>query len=78
MLSAHADYPYAGSTAYLAPDGQAVRVIRHNGDGTCLIALNGPRPLGEGASANRTIPLADLRPDYESAVAPMPKRRGRA
>lgn len=89
MLKVPADFPHAGCAAVLRlkpdvapPRGMAwpaepVRVIRHNRDGTALVALTSRRFPGELASGNKTVPAADLFATPEEAMFPAPCRKRR-
>lgn len=69
MLKHPAEFPHAGSNAFLAPGADPARIIRRNeADGTALIALlpcHGAtraeqRSLASIASGNTTVDLAKL------------------
>lgn len=80
MLRNASDFPHAGCRAYLAPDGDPVRVIRHNADGTSLVALlpvaHDPRRHLD-AAGNRTVSRADLFETPQMVPLTKPKRRPR-
>lgn len=38
MLKVPSEFPHAGSTAYVSPHGEAVRIIQRNEDGSYLLA----------------------------------------
>ncbi len=81
MLKAPADFPHAGSAAFLRGEPaekprpgmawpvEAVRIIRWNQD---------QRALAEAASGNRTVPAARLFATAEEAMFPAPARRRKA
>lgn len=75
MLNTPSEFPNPGSTAYLRPSGEAVRIIQHNADGTRLIAVRGKA----GAGANLTAAASDLTATLDEAIArPLRTRRARA
>lgn len=74
MLRVPAQYPHPGSTAYVAPHGEQVRIIQRNADGTALIAHQ--RPASDrSASDTRTVPAADLHATPEAAIGKRIRRR---
>lgn len=82
MLTTPAPFPFAGSEGFLAPAGEAVRIIRNDPDGFSLIAFKpsafprtGP-DLRKIASGNKRVPTTDL---YAEPLAAMARkaRRGR-
>ena len=87
MLNTPAPFPHAGSFGFVSPlvpyaEPEPCRIIRHNRDGTTLIALTGLTYPGEVASGNRTVLLSALHPTRDAALtahlASTRKRRGRA
>lgn len=73
MLHVHADFPAAGSTAFLALSGEQVRIQRRNADGTILISRARP-----GSSGNATVAGATVFATPEEALGIAGKRRRRA
>lgn len=73
MLAVPTEFPAAGSTAFLAPHAEQVRIVRHNDDGTTLISRKRP-----GASGNTSVPFGSLHGDEAGAIGIKPKagRRG--
>lgn len=65
MLAIVTDFPATGSTGYLAPNGEPVRILRHNADGTVLLRRDRP-----GASGNLTADAGDVFADAIAATAP--------
>ena len=78
MLKTPAEFPHPGSTAWLEPHGEEVRILQRNADGTALVALVHRPPLGGTASDTRTVEAAHLHPRQEAAIGIKPKRRRRA
>ena len=74
MLNTPSQYPHPGSTAYLRPTGQAVRIIQHNADGTRLVSLAGK----QGAAANFTTTAAELAETQMEAIGPAKRRHTKA
>lgn len=75
MLSSPADFPHTGSTAYLAPSGEAVRIQQRNADGTALISI---AAFAGKACGNKTVELARLHATRDAAIASAaPRRKGR-
>ncbi|NBW12159.1 MAG: hypothetical protein EBR82_29430 [Caulobacteraceae bacterium] len=78
MLKTPADYPHPGSTAYVAPHGERVRVIQQNADGSFLLARQRhPMIIGSASDTYRAEPDM-VYPTEESAIGLKPKRRRRA
>lgn len=80
MLRSFAEFPHAGSQAFLASTAEPVRIIRHNGDGTVLIAAQQTRanPVAHReASGNRNVPRAVLFASADEATAPPTGKRRR-
>lgn len=83
MLKVPASFPHVGATCFFDSqndDGQDVvekaRILRDNGDGTRLIAIDSRRFPGEVASGNRSIDFAQLRATEQAEpVAPRKRRR---
>ncbi len=80
MLHTPAPFPHAGSEAFLAPAGEAVRIIRNDPDGMSLIAFKpsayprtGP-DLRLIASGNKRVPTSDL---YVEPLAAMARKARR-
>lgn len=78
MLRNSATFPHAGSRAFLAPDADPVRILRHNADGTVFVTMlpvaHDPRRHLD-AAANRTVDAKDL---FETAqLLPLPKAKRR-
>ncbi len=70
MLQVQSKFPHAGSTAFLRPDEDRCRIVRHNpGTGTALVMLAHSRD----ASATRTVDLHQLAPT-EAEAWPKPAR----
>lgn len=74
MLRQSAEFPHPGSTAFVAPHGEEVRIIQRKGTSEALIAHQ-RHPALRTASDNRTVPLADLHQTQEAAIGRKPKRR---
>lgn len=77
MLKTPTEFPHQGSTAYLTPHGEEVRIIQRNADGTALIAHQRPVAL-RSASDTRTVPQGDLHATPEAALGRKPIRKRRA
>lgn len=93
MLRTPAPFPHAGSAGFLRgnlPDEQhgrrkpgqpfpvdAVRIIRHNLDGTVFLSITGRRAMAEIASGNCTVPAARLFATADLAMFP-PARKAKA
>lgn len=77
MLRTPSEFPHPGSTAYLSPHGEEVRVIQRNADGTVLIALQRLAP-DRSASDTRTVARADLHEAQAAAIGRKPARQGKA
>lgn len=77
MLKQPAEFPFVGSTAYLAPLGEEVRIIQHNATGTSLIAPRRPNVPGS-ASDTRTVARTDLHATVEAALGRKPTKRRKA
>lgn len=77
MLKQPAEFPHPGSTAFLAPHGEQVRIIQRNADGTVLVALQ-RRPSDRSASDTRTVPATDLHAKAEAAIGTRSAKRRRA
>lgn len=78
MLSAPADFPHPGSTAFLAPDGDEVRIIQHRGSDQALVGLVPTRanPFAHReASGSRTVARERIFATIEEATKPVAKRR---
>lgn len=76
MLAAEAEFPLAGSTAYLRGDGQKVRIVQRLPDAWCIIAVD---ERFKKASSSRRVPLSDLAATQSEAWAPpQPRRRKKA
>lgn len=90
MLQVPADFPHAGSAAFLRGDlgrprkmnepfpVEAVRVLRHNRDGTAFIAITGRRGMAEIASGNRTVERKALFATLDEAMFPARRRKAAA
>lgn len=80
MLSTPAEFPHAGSRAFLATSADPVTIIRRNADGSALVRRDA-RPFSarnRDASGNTTVPLAELFADAdEAARAGLKQRSGR-
>ena len=78
MLKVPTQFPHAGSTAYVAPHGEAVRIIQRNEDGSYLLARQ--RHPDAYASASDTF---RAEPDMvhateAAAIGLKPRRKRRA
>ncbi|MCW1985360.1 UNVERIFIED_ORG: hypothetical protein M2348_001092 [Sphingomonas sp. R1F5B] len=69
MLAIPTDFPATGSTGYLAPSAERVRILRHNADGTLLLRRDLP-----GASGNITADAGDVFASAIAAAAPAENR----
>lgn len=89
MLKQTAEFPHAGSNAFLAPDADPVRIIRRNeGEHSALVALlpcHGAtraeaRSLASTASGNTTVDLVRLfaTPGEALGLPPVGKSRRRS
>lgn len=73
MLDTHTPFPHAGSMAFRRGTAEPVRIQRCNSDGSALVTRHrripggGTSPL-PGASANLTLPLAELFADSDAAA----------
>ena len=74
MLKQSAEFPHSGSTAFLAPHGEEVRILQRKGESEVLVAQQ-RHPSQRVASDNRTVLLADLHQTQEAAIGRKPKRR---
>lgn len=78
MLHATADFPHPGSTGFLAPTGDQVRIVQRRADTRLTIAVTDARYPGERASGTRTVEASEVHPTREQATAlPKPRRRAR-
>lgn len=69
MLQVPSIFPHPGSTAFLAPDGQQVRIIQRNADGRALVGRQGQHPADRCASDTFTVDAGTLHETYDDAVA---------
>lgn len=80
MLRNSATFPHAGSRAFLAPDADPVRILRHNADGTAFVTMlpvaHDPRRHLD-AAANRTVDAKDLFETAQLVPLPTANRRTR-
>ena len=76
MLHIPADFPHAGSFAFLAPRGDRVRILRDNADDTALISFEPEhaRDRNRNASGNRVVDFAHLAETREDAAASVSAR----
>ena len=77
MLNTPAEFPAAGSEAFLAPTGESVRIQRRNDDGTVLISRQETQP--GIASGNITVPAVRVHRTRMAALGdngrrPKPRR----
>lgn len=78
MLKVSAPFPHAGSTAYVAPYGEAVRIIQANADGSFLIARHRhPSVHGNASDTFRAEPQTVHATEAE-AIGKKPAKRRRA
>lgn len=81
MLATIAEFPNAGSIAFLAHSAQKVRVLQHKPHeqgGPAVLVSVFEDPRGHQPATTRTVPRADIYPDGEAAMlAGKPTRRGR-
>lgn len=75
MLRQPAEFPHPGSTAFLAPHGEEVRILQRKGADEVLIAHQ-RHPALRSASDNRTVALAHLHQTQEAAIGLKPRGRG--
>lgn len=69
MLAIPTEFPAVGSTGFLSPDAEPVRILRHNADGTVLLRRDVP-----GATGNVTASAQDVFADALAAAAPAANR----
>ena len=69
MLKAPIEFPFAGSTGFLRPDGRAVRIVQHLASGECLVAL-ASKERTRDASDNFRVAFAELAALEEDACNP--------
>ena len=74
MLRTAATFPHAGSTAFVAPHGEQVRIIQNNADGSAIVAAHQPG-IDRGASRTYRAEPGALFPTAEAATQPAPRRR---
>jgi hypothetical protein len=78
VLKTLTEFPHAGSTAYLAPHGEAVRIIQANADGSFLIARKRhPSILGNASDTFRAEP-GTLFAVEAAAIGKRPAKKRRA
>lgn len=83
MLDTPAPFPHVGSICYRRHTAEPALILRHNADRTVLLERRRATPWGglqriEGASANCTVPLADIFPDKFTAIFGSVKKAQRA
>lgn len=78
-------FPYSGSSAFLKPDGDPVRIVQRRTDGRVLVSRDLPKFL-RSASTELTVEFTRLAEDRKDAIvlearqrtpAPRPQRRRR-
>lgn len=74
MLKHPAEFPHPGSTAFVAPHGEQVRIIQRNADGTFLIAHQRHRAPGSASDTFRAE-AETVHRTPEAAIGRKPKRR---
>ena len=77
MLKVPAEFPYPGATAYVAPHGEAVRIIQRLPDGVIVAARQRPGPEADASDTFRVEPDAYFATEAE-AIGIKPRRRRRA
>lgn len=78
MLTSTATFPQAGSYGYLRPEGDEVRILRRNADGTVLVAFTASRlhpTRHRDASGNRTVPASHVHEKLRDAIRNTKRRR---
>lgn len=80
MLNQPAPFPHPGSSAFIAAaapdlDPRQCTVLRHNRDGTLLVALVSLPGELRGASHNREVARAELFEHLVDAMPAQPRRR---
>ncbi|AKM09850.1 hypothetical protein [Croceicoccus naphthovorans] len=87
MLETKAAFPYPGSTGYLKPQGDPVRIIQRRADGRLLVQKLSPvqhlAPASSsaavgGASRTLTAPAADVCERQIDAIETRAQQRRRA
>lgn len=78
MLKTPADFPHSGSTAYVAPHGEQVRIIQRNADGSFLIAYNRHPSIHGSASDTYRAEASMVHATLEAAIGLKPARKRRA
>jgi hypothetical protein len=76
MLKTPADFPHQGSTAYVAPHGEAVRIIQANADGSFLVARQ-RHPMMLASASDTFRAEADMVHATEAAAIGLKPRRKR-
>jgi hypothetical protein len=78
MLKVPATFPHPGAAAFVAPHGEAVRIIQANADGSHLIARKRhPSILGNASDTFRAEPGTLFATEAE-AIGKKPARKRRA
>ena len=78
MLKSAADFPHAGSTAYVSPHGEAVRIIQPNADGSYLIARHRHPSIHGSASDTFRAEAETIFATEAEAIGKKPAKRRRA
>ncbi|ABD25078.1 hypothetical protein Saro_0631 [Novosphingobium aromaticivorans DSM 12444] len=74
MLRTPTDFPYVGSTAFVSPNADQVRILQHNANGTVLVAFV-RHPADRSASDTRTVDRNEIFASVEAALGKRPRRR---
>ncbi|WJY18703.1 DUF4326 domain-containing protein [Alteriqipengyuania flavescens] len=77
MLKIIADFPHAGSEAFLRPDGRKVRIVQHLADGRCIVGEVPDSPKARDASDNFRVDFTALAATKDIACDPSTDPRPR-
>ncbi|MDR7101490.1 hypothetical protein [Croceicoccus sp. BE223] len=76
MLESKSEFPFAGSTAFLKPEGRELRVIQHQCDGRLLVQRVGPEwDRSQRATGTMTVERTDVTATRDEAI--IVTKRGR-
>ncbi|MDP3550634.1 MAG: hypothetical protein Q8R81_09575 [Novosphingobium sp.] len=77
MLKQPSEFPHPGSTAYVAPHGEQVRIIQTNADGSHLVAHQ-RHPATRSASDTYRAEPGTIFATQEAAIGKRPRKKRRA
>ena len=78
MLKTPSEFPHPGAAAYVAPHGEAVRIIQRNADGSCLVARQRHAQAYANASDTFRAQAGTIHATLEAAIGKRPAKKRRA